>query len=66
VLRPGIVPVAGPIRVIERDPSGVSVLRAHRALLPELTDRAEVEAVVGVHALATSWREALVERLERL
>ena len=66
VLRSGVVPVAGPIRVIERDPSGVSVLRAHRAILPELTDRAELELVAGVDALANSWREALLARLERV
>jgi len=66
VLRPGIVPVAGPIHVIERDPSDVSVLRAHRALLPELTDRAEVEAVAGVFALADSWQAALLARLEQM
>ena len=63
VLRPGTVPVAGPIHVVGRDPAGVSVLDAHRALTAE-TDRAVLETIAEVPALAAAWREPLHARLE--
>jgi MOSC domain-containing protein YiiM len=62
VLDPGTVPVAGPIRVVARDPAGVTVRDAHRALTEE-TDRSALEAVVGVPALAAAWRDPLHTRL---
>lgn len=65
VLAPGTVPIAGPIRVVERHPAGVTVLRAHRASLPNGADRTEIEAVAGVAALAESWRGWLLEQLDR-
>jgi MOSC domain-containing protein YiiM len=65
VLQPAIVPVAGPIQVIERDPAGISVLQAHRASLPGALDRAEVEAVARVEALAADWRHWLLHQLEK-
>ena len=58
VLEPGTVPVAGPIRVVERHPAGVTVLDAHRATLPG-ADRSAIERVVAVGPLAESWREWL-------
>jgi MOSC domain-containing protein YiiM len=65
VLQPAIVPVAGPIQVIERDPAGISVLIAHRASVPGGLDRAEVEAVARVEALAADWRHWLLHQLEK-
>jgi MOSC domain-containing protein YiiM len=65
VLQPAIVPVAGPIQVIERDPAGISVLIAHRASVPGGLDRAEVEAVARVDALAADWRHWVLQQFER-
>ena len=65
VLRPGTVPVAGPIEVAARDPAGITVLDAHRASLPGGLARTEREAVAYVEALATEWRQAVLTRLER-
>ena len=62
VLKPGNVPVAGPITVVERDPRDVTVLDAHRALVGDV-DAAEIERVLAVDALAASWREGLQRRL---
>jgi hypothetical protein len=64
-LQPATVPVAGPIKVIERDPAGVSVLLAHRASVPDALDRAEVEAVARVDALAADWRHWVLRQIER-
>ena len=60
------MPVAGPIQVIERHPAGISVLLAHRASLPGALDRAEVEAVARVDALAADWRHWVLEQIERV
>jgi MOSC domain-containing protein YiiM len=65
VLQLATVPVAGPIQVIERDPAGISVLHAHWASLPGALDRAEVEAVARVDALASDWRHWVLHQLER-
>ena len=64
VLQPATVPVAGPIQVIERDPAGISVLLAHRAILPGALDRAKVKAVARVDALAADWRHWVLHQLE--
>lgn len=63
VLRAGDVPVAGPIRVAERDGAGVSVLDAHRATFPGVPPEAATR-VVSVPALADEWRH-IVERVLR-
>jgi MOSC domain-containing protein YiiM len=65
VLQAATVPVSGPIQVIERHPAGISVLLAHRATLPGALDRSEVEAVARVDALASDWRDWLLQQLER-
>ena len=65
VLQPATVPVAGPIQVIERDPAGISVLLAHRAILPGALDRAKVKAVARVDALAADWRHWVLHQLEK-
>lgn len=61
VLRPGHVPVVGPIQVELRDPGRVTVLDAHRAL-GRGASRAEIERVASVAALAAAWREWLLDR----
>ena len=50
---------------IERDPAGVSVLLAHRASQPGELNRADLEAVARVDALAEDWRHWLLQQLER-
>ncbi len=65
VLQPATVPVAGPIRVIERDSAGISVLLAHRAIVPGALDRDEAEAVARVDALAADWRHWILHTLEQ-
>src|SRR5215204_4801057 len=64
VLQPATVPVAGPIEVIERDPAGISVLLAHRASLPGVLERGDVEAVAGVAALAADWRHWVLHQID--
>ncbi len=58
VLQPGEVPVAGPMRVIDRDPAGVTVLDAHLAASPGAS-KEDVERVLAVAALAAEWRGVL-------
>jgi MOSC domain-containing protein YiiM len=65
VLRPGEVPTAGPIEVVARDPAGVTVTDAHRALVGDST-RVRIEGVLAVDALAASWRGALQEKIDRI
>jgi MOSC domain-containing protein YiiM len=62
VLRPGVVPVAGPLRVVARHPAGVSVAEAFRAILPE-APRELMERVVAVEPLAESWKRPIREGL---
>jgi MOSC domain-containing protein YiiM len=61
VLRPGTVPVAGPVRVVECDAAGVTVLDAVRAVHPG-GDPAAAARVLAVAALAAEWREAVSRR----
>jgi MOSC domain-containing protein YiiM len=58
VLQPGEVPVPGPITVAERDASGVTVLDAHRAALPDAAEE-QVARVLAVPALASAWRRMI-------
>jgi MOSC domain-containing protein YiiM len=62
VLQPGEVPVAGPITVVERGPADATVLDAVLALLPGSSIEL-VERIAKVDALATSWRNSLLEKL---
>ena len=64
VLRPGQVPVAGPIDVVARHPAGVTVVDAHRATRPGRS-RAAIERVAAVDALAASWRDWVLDLLAR-
>jgi MOSC domain-containing protein YiiM len=63
VLRPGNVPTAGPIDVVERHPAGVTIMDAHRTLVGDPT-REQIERVLAVEALAASWRGALTRKLD--
>lgn len=65
LLRPGVVPTAGPLRLVSRHAAAVSVLRVHRLLLPAPSDRSELEAIAAVDELAASWRDGLRQALMR-
>ena len=67
VLRPGTVPAAGPITVVERHPAWITVADANRAMLDRnVADRVLVEQVAGLgEALADEWRLPLRDRLAR-
>jgi MOSC domain-containing protein YiiM len=65
VLQPGLAPVAGPLRLVQRDPAAVSVARVHRALFAKHPDRAELDALANLDALAGSLRGSLREQRER-
>jgi len=64
VLRAGLVPVAGPVSVVERHPALASVRLAHDAASPN-SDVPEdvIEALLALPALADEWKIALVRRL---
>jgi MOSC domain-containing protein YiiM len=64
VLRPGEVPVAGPLRLVEQDSAGVTILDAHRAALPGASGD-DVERVLAVPALASAWRRMLTSTRHR-
>jgi MOSC domain-containing protein YiiM len=63
VVRPGHVPVAGPIRIVERHPAGVSVLDAHRAAVPGGAGADELRRLLDLDPLAAGWRRAVARRL---
>jgi MOSC domain-containing protein YiiM len=64
VLRAGVVPVAGPIAVVERDGAGISVLDAQRAARRDGGMSAAACHAVAAHpALGSSWRARVVDRL---
>jgi MOSC domain-containing protein YiiM len=66
VLRPGEVPVAGPITVVEQDTAAVTVHDAHLAMADAgLDDRERAVAVASHPALADQWRTPLSDRLQR-
>ncbi len=63
VLRPGAVPVSGPIEVVERHDAALTVLRLHRAhILGEATSE-ELAAMAGLPELSAAWRAAIAEKL---
>lgn len=66
VLRPGEVPVSGPIAVVERGPDpDVTVLAAAHAMLPD-GDREHAARIADFAALAASWRDMIHDRLQTL
>ncbi len=62
VLTPGVAPTSGQIDIETRDPAGVTVAMAHAARLPG-ADRALIERVVSVEALAARLVRELTEAL---
>ena len=62
VLRPGVVPVAGPLRVVTRHPAGLTVAAAFRAILPDAPVEL-MERAVAVEPLAESWKRPIREEL---
>lgn len=66
VRQPGEVPAGGPITVAHQDEAAVTVTDAHLAMADvHLDERARLEAVAAHPALATQWREPLLDRLAR-
>ena len=66
VLQPGEVVVGAAIDIVQRDPAGLTITDAHLAMSDRhLVDRARVEALANLPALAEQWREPLRERLDR-
>lgn len=61
VLEPGRVPVAGPIAVVERNPSAVSIRDVHEARRQGLTAE-RLADLLGLQPLAEEWKEDLAER----
>ncbi|CAA9275674.1 MAG: Uncharacterized protein conserved in bacteria [uncultured Acidimicrobiales bacterium] len=62
VLEPGLVPVAGPIRLEPHD-VGATVTAAHLALWSREVPAEVVEALLSVEPLALEWKMALASRL---
>ena len=60
VLREGMVPVTGDIEVVLRHPAGVTVRAVHEAARATAMPQEVVEELLGVDALAESWRSNLV------
>jgi MOSC domain-containing protein YiiM len=65
VLKPGEVPVAGPILLHERHAANVTVRDAHLARLPGERSAGERERVAAVDALAEGWRGMVRDLIER-
>jgi len=63
VLRPGRVPVAGPIEVAQCDPAGVSVLAVHRARLFGEGDPHQLARMAQHPALTRTWREEIARQI---
>ena len=64
VLQPGRVPVAGPIRVVERHPAGITVLAAHRATMRDVAPDAARRVLHADIPLAVSWKRGIRYRLK--
>jgi MOSC domain-containing protein YiiM len=62
VLRPGRVPVPGPIEVAARDPAGISVLAVHQARILGLGTPEDWRVIAGLPTLTASWREEIAHR----
>lgn len=62
VLKPGRVPVAGPVRV-EPHPMGATVAAVHDAAKPGAAPLEVVQALLFVEPLALGWKLALAARL---
>jgi MOSC domain-containing protein YiiM len=65
VLQPGEVPVAGPIRLGDQHPAGVTVRDAHLARIRGERTIWEQERVAEVDVLAAGWRDMVRDLIER-
>lgn len=63
VIRPGRVPVAGPIEVVKRHPMGATVSAVHWAAIPGDAPEEVLWALVHLEPLAESWRKKLAALL---
>ena len=64
VLEPGEVVVGSPIKLLSRDPSGLTIADAHAAMSDRhLTNPSLVEALADHPALAMEWKAPLRDRL---
>jgi MOSC domain-containing protein YiiM len=67
VLRPGEVIVGATIEIVARDPEHLTINDAHAAMSDRhLARRPLVEALANHAALASEWRDPLVDRLARV
>ncbi len=64
VFRPGQVPVAGPIRIVERHPARIDVLRAHLATEPGSMTDEERRYILTQAPLADAWQRAIQYQLQ--
>ena len=65
VLEPGEV-TTGALALLERHPEGLTVQEANRIMHKDKRDAAGIRRLLGVDALAASWRETLERRLAKL
>ncbi|MBB6730311.1 MOSC domain-containing protein [Cohnella sp. CBP 2801] len=65
VLEPGEV-TTGEIKLLERHPEEMTVQEANRIMHKDKTDEAGIRRLLGVDALAGSWRGTLERRLAKL
>ncbi|HLG72693.1 MAG TPA: MOSC domain-containing protein [Chloroflexota bacterium] len=63
VLKPGRVPTAGPIQVVERHPAGISVLAVHQARLLGIGTEDAFRSMISLPELTQSWRQEIALRL---
>ncbi|WP_238327482.1 MOSC domain-containing protein [Paenibacillus gorillae] len=66
VLEEGQVSAGVNLSILERHPSGITIAEANQVMYTAKRDRAALEALLAVDALASSWRETLNARLEKL
>ena len=65
VLEPGEV-TTGALALLERHPEGLTVQEANRIMHKDKREAAGIRRLLGVDALAASWRETLERRLAKL
>ncbi|MGC5325025.1 MOSC domain-containing protein [Brevibacillus sp. SYSU BS000544] len=66
VLQEGNVTTDSDIRLLERDPHGITVEFANQIMHHDKKNRAGAEQILAVEGLSTSWRNTLNKRLEGL
>ncbi|MGY1693684.1 MOSC domain-containing protein [Geodermatophilus sp. SYSU D00814] len=63
VLQEGEVGAGDPVRVVHRDPAGLTVRRVSQLLYTPARDEATLRAALGVAALSEGWRESFRQLL---